>query len=80
LQLWERRYLHPLYREHMPGPGLEGAPIPQLCPDVYDFPFLSERFCAELIQLMEADGKWSDGSHAVGSFFCVFLNFFFFKN
>jgi hypothetical protein len=35
------------------------------CPDVYDFPFLSERFCKEIIEVMEHYGSWSDGTHNV---------------
>jgi hypothetical protein len=36
------------------------------CPDVYDLPFISERFCKEIIEIVEGFGQWSDGSHKVG--------------
>jgi hypothetical protein len=34
-----------------------------ICPDVYDFPFISERFAAELIEIMEGFGQWSSGTN-----------------
>ena len=33
------------------------------CPDVYQFPLTSERFAREMIEIMEAYGKWSDGTN-----------------
>lgn len=42
--------------------------VPLACPDVYDFPLLSERFCNELIEILENYGKWSDGSNYVRNF------------
>lgn len=60
--LWEHRYLHPDYYEKVRA---NGTIIEQSCTDVYDFPFLSERFCEELIQIMENFGQWSDGSNKV---------------
>ncbi|XP_053624838.1 procollagen-lysine,2-oxoglutarate 5-dioxygenase isoform X2 [Plodia interpunctella] len=56
---WEKRYLNENFsinfepnREHL---------MP--CPDVYWFPMMSARFCQEWIDVMEAYGKWSDGSN-----------------
>lgn len=43
--------------------------VDQACPDVYDFPLMSERFCEELIEEMEGFGRWSDGSNNVRRFF-----------
>jgi procollagen-lysine,2-oxoglutarate 5-dioxygenase, invertebrate len=66
-QLWEKRYIHPEYFLNVLS---NESIIQQECPDVYDFPFLSERFCEELIEIMENYGQWSDGSNK------VFLSFF----
>lgn len=41
------------------------AEVPLACSDVYDFPLLSERFCRELIEILENYGKWSDGTNNV---------------
>ena len=57
--LWEKRYLHPEYKHYLS----EGVAVHQACPDVYDFPFVSLRFCKEAIEIMENYGKWSDGSN-----------------
>nr|CAD2173598.1 unnamed protein product [Meloidogyne enterolobii] len=59
-QLWEKRYIHPEYFEKVRA---NGTIVLQECPDVYDFPFLSDRFCEELIQVMENYGQWSDGTN-----------------
>ncbi|KAI1712024.1 procollagen-lysine,2-oxoglutarate 5-dioxygenase [Ditylenchus destructor] len=59
-QLWEKRYIHPLYFDMMQPDG----EVPLACPDVYDFPFVSERFCREIIEVMENYGQWSDGGNA----------------
>ncbi|XP_041987730.1 procollagen-lysine,2-oxoglutarate 5-dioxygenase isoform X2 [Aricia agestis] len=56
---WERRYLNPLYLENFE----EGKKHAMPCPDVYWFPLVSMRFCNEWIEVMEAFGKWSDGSN-----------------
>ncbi|EJD75866.1 procollagen-lysine,2-oxoglutarate 5-dioxygenase [Loa loa] len=58
-ELWEKRYIHPNYFTALNG----STPIPEICQDVYDFPLMSERFCAELIEECEYYGKWSDGKH-----------------
>ncbi|CAJ0581474.1 unnamed protein product, partial [Mesorhabditis spiculigera] len=57
-ELWEQRYLHPKYKE-----VFEADTVPQACPDVYDYPLMSERYCAEIIEEMEHFGKWSDGTN-----------------
>ncbi|RCN30936.1 oxidoreductase, 2OG-Fe(II) oxygenase family protein [Ancylostoma caninum] len=61
-ELWEARYLHPDYSKLLE----EGQEIEQACPDVYDYPLVSERFSKEMIEEMEHYGKWSDGSNKVG--------------
>ncbi|VDO95213.1 unnamed protein product [Heligmosomoides polygyrus] len=59
-QLWETRYVHPGYHNIIK----EGVEIEQACPDVYDYPLVSERFSREMIEEMEHFGEWSDGSNA----------------
>ncbi|KAF1765200.1 hypothetical protein GCK72_005152 [Caenorhabditis remanei] len=58
-ELWEARYIHPGYHKIMEPDHI----VDQACPDVYDYPLMSERFCAELIEEMEGFGRWSDGSN-----------------
>ncbi|KAE9552126.1 hypothetical protein FO519_004662 [Halicephalobus sp. NKZ332] len=58
-ELWEKRYIHPEYKHYIS----EGVEVPLACPDVYDFPFVSLRFCREIIEIMENYGRWSDGSN-----------------
>ncbi|KAI6180511.1 Procollagen-lysine 5-dioxygenase [Aphelenchoides besseyi] len=57
--LWESRYIHPKYRHYLEP----DTAVPMVCPDVYDFPFISERFASEMIQVMENYGKWSNGKN-----------------
>ncbi|CAH0716187.1 unnamed protein product, partial [Brenthis ino] len=56
---WEDRYLSPEYDSNF----VEGRNHSMPCPDVYWFPIVSARFCKEWIEVMEAFGKWSDGSN-----------------
>ncbi|XP_045509441.1 procollagen-lysine,2-oxoglutarate 5-dioxygenase isoform X2 [Colias croceus] len=56
---WERRYISPDYWRNFDDGKQHSMP----CPDVYWFPLVTERFCAEWIDIMEAYGKWSDGSN-----------------
>uniref|UniRef100_A0A5S6R064 procollagen-lysine 5-dioxygenase n=1 Tax=Trichuris muris TaxID=70415 RepID=A0A5S6R064_TRIMR len=56
---WESKYLHKDYRK-----VLEDDYVLDLaCPDVYSFPIFSPAFCKDLIDTMEAYGKWSSGTH-----------------
>ncbi|XP_022118228.1 procollagen-lysine,2-oxoglutarate 5-dioxygenase [Pieris rapae] len=58
-QEWEDRYISPEYWQ-----SLEKTYEPSMpCPDVYWFPVVTPRFCKEWIEIMEAYGKWSDGSN-----------------
>ncbi|XP_018319536.1 procollagen-lysine,2-oxoglutarate 5-dioxygenase 3 isoform X2 [Agrilus planipennis] len=57
--LWEERYIHPNYSNSL-QPG--NTPV-QPCPDVYWFPIGTERFCNNMIQMVESFGQWSDGSN-----------------
>ncbi|KAK1117502.1 hypothetical protein K0M31_016535 [Melipona bicolor] len=56
---WEKKYIHENYSENF---NPNRTPM-QPCPDVYWFPIVNERFTKELIDVMEAYGKWSDGSN-----------------
>ncbi|XP_012135908.2 procollagen lysyl hydroxylase isoform X1 [Megachile rotundata] len=56
---WEKKYIHVNYSENF---NPERTPI-QPCPDVYWFPIVNEKFTKSLIDIMEAFGKWSDGSN-----------------
>ncbi|KZC09166.1 Procollagen-lysine,2-oxoglutarate 5-dioxygenase 1 [Dufourea novaeangliae] len=56
---WEKRYLHEDYSENF---NPEKTPV-QPCPDVYWFPIVNERYTKELVEVMEAYGKWSDGTN-----------------
>lgn len=68
LKLWEKRYIHSEYFEIL-KPEVK---VPQPCPDVYDFPFLTERFCREIIQVMENYNQWSSGDNIVKYFYFFF--------
>uniref|UniRef100_A0A0N4UAS7 Fe2OG dioxygenase domain-containing protein n=1 Tax=Dracunculus medinensis TaxID=318479 RepID=A0A0N4UAS7_DRAME len=57
--LWEARYIHEKYDDILMGKEFIDEP----CPDVFDFPFMSKRFCLELIEEMEHFGQWSSGTH-----------------
>uniref|UniRef100_A0A915PP06 procollagen-lysine 5-dioxygenase n=1 Tax=Setaria digitata TaxID=48799 RepID=A0A915PP06_9BILA len=57
-KMWENRYLHPKYFE-----TLNNEDIPQPCPDVYEYPLMSENFTKELIEEMEHYGQWSSGKN-----------------
>ncbi|VBB33461.1 unnamed protein product, partial [Acanthocheilonema viteae] len=52
--LWEQRYINPKYYE-----ALNSIDIPQPCPDVYNYPLMSEAFTKELIEEMEHYEHWS---------------------
>lgn len=56
---WEYRYLHPEYLNLLKP----NQTYKQPCPDVYWFPIASERFCDDLVKIVEKFGKWSDGSN-----------------
>ncbi|XP_054009537.1 procollagen-lysine,2-oxoglutarate 5-dioxygenase [Hylaeus anthracinus] len=56
---WEKKYIHDNYTENF---NPDHTPI-QPCPDVYWFPIVNEKFTKELVEIMEAFGKWSDGTN-----------------
>ncbi|CAG9537198.1 unnamed protein product [Cercopithifilaria johnstoni] len=59
--LWEQRYITPKY-----GEALNSGDILQPCPDVYNYPLMSEDFTKELIEEMEHYGHWSSGKNEEG--------------
>ncbi|XP_023161506.2 procollagen-lysine,2-oxoglutarate 5-dioxygenase [Drosophila hydei] len=56
---WALKYIHPNYSAQLN----ESMVIPQPCPDVYWFQIVSDAFCDDLVAILEAYGKWSDGSN-----------------
>eukprot|EP00096_Caligus_rogercresseyi_P014237 TRINITY_DN6735_c0_g1_i1.p1 TRINITY_DN6735_c0_g1~~TRINITY_DN6735_c0_g1_i1.p1 ORF type:complete len:724 (-),score=173.44 TRINITY_DN6735_c0_g1_i1:465-2636(-) len=58
---WENRYIHENYSLNFEE---ENQPFTNPCPDVYNFPVFSERYTREFIEVMEAYGKWSDGTNS----------------
>lgn len=56
---WENRYLHREYLDQLKP----NRTYKQPCPDVYWFPIGNERFCDDLVKIVETYGKWSDGSN-----------------
>ncbi|KAL3994437.1 hypothetical protein ACH3XW_21730 [Acanthocheilonema viteae] len=59
--LWEQRYINPKYYE-----ALNSIDIPQPCPDVYNYPLMSEAFTKELIEEMEHYEHWSSRKNEDG--------------
>ncbi|EDW19270.1 procollagen-lysine,2-oxoglutarate 5-dioxygenase [Drosophila mojavensis] len=57
---WTLKYIHPNYSTQLN----ESVVIPQPCPDVYWFQIVTDAFCDDLVAIMEAYGKWSDGSNS----------------
>lgn len=60
-QLWEKKYLHPLYREKITN--LIEIEFKEICDGIYIFPLFSEIFCKEIIELSETFGDWSQGKN-----------------
>lgn len=57
---WEKRYIHPDYHKLF----VPGVVFDQPCTDVYRFPVATVAFCEDMVAIMEAFGKWSDGSNS----------------
>ena len=55
---WEQRYLHSNYSDNLK----ENYKPLEPCLDVFWYPIISPRFAKEMIEEMEAYGKWADGS------------------
>ncbi|XP_055335239.1 procollagen-lysine,2-oxoglutarate 5-dioxygenase 1-like [Paramacrobiotus metropolitanus] len=56
---WEYRYIHQDYHKMK---ELDTV-VEQPCTDVYWFPVVSERYCKDLIEIMENFGQWSSGNN-----------------
>uniref|UniRef100_A0A8D8WHN7 procollagen-lysine 5-dioxygenase n=1 Tax=Cacopsylla melanoneura TaxID=428564 RepID=A0A8D8WHN7_9HEMI len=56
---WDLRYIHADYQHSLLPETVNAQP----CPDVFWFPIVTDRFCDEFVQIMEAFGQWSDGSN-----------------
>lgn len=56
---WERKYIAADYSKQLEK---DFVPV-QPCPDVYWFSIATEKFCDHLRDIVEAFGKWSDGTH-----------------
>lgn len=62
---WENRYLHREYLDLLKP----NQTYKQPCPDVYWFPIANDRFCDDLVKIVETYGKWSDGTNTDGNRF-----------
>lgn len=56
---WEERYIHKEYSKQLEP----NVTFQQPCPDVYWFPIVTEKFCDDLVAIVEHNGKWSDGTN-----------------
>lgn len=57
---WEQKYIAANYSKQLEK---DFVPV-QPCPDVYWFQIGTEKFCDHLLEIVEAFGKWSDGTHS----------------
>lgn len=55
---WEKRFIREDYWTQLPKESVPAQP----CPDVYMFPIATDLFADSLVDIMEAFGRWSDGS------------------
>ncbi|EDV97127.1 GH16659, partial [Drosophila grimshawi] len=56
---WTIKYIQPNYSAQLN----ESMVIPQPCPDVYWLHIVTDAFCDDLVAIMEAFGKWSEGKN-----------------
>lgn len=56
---WHARYIHPDYWKYRNGSIKPESP----CQDVFRFRVVNDRFCNDLIEIMETIGQWSSGSN-----------------
>ncbi|VEL11573.1 unnamed protein product [Protopolystoma xenopodis] len=59
---WEEQYIHPNYSK-LVGTGFQLSDFEQPCPDVFWFPFVTEKFCRQIVEEMEYFGQWSSGKN-----------------
>ena len=60
IKLWEDRFLHDEFKKYLNG---EQLTITEPIPYLFEFPLFNERFCNEMIRIMENNNKWSGGRH-----------------
>ena len=58
--LWEKRYLHPDFLEYINK--TKKLDIDEPCEWVFNFPFVNERFCDELLSEVNQRCDWSVGT------------------
>jgi GR25 family glycosyltransferase involved in LPS biosynthesis len=58
-RLWEEKYLHPVFLQAHRARTSEH--VKELHTDIYQYPFFTKAFCKEMIELAEAENKWSKG-------------------
>lgn len=56
---WERIYVHENYTRHVLN---DSVSVAMPCPDVYTFPLVSERYCADLLAIANAHEQNSSAS------------------
>lgn len=56
---WEQKYISEEYHKQFENDYVQKQP----CPDVYWFAIATEKFCDHLKEIVEAFGKWSDGTN-----------------
>lgn len=59
---WEEQYLHDKYMDIF-DENLTEFNLQKPCPDVSWFPLVNERFCREIVEIMEHYGQWSGGTN-----------------
>jgi GR25 family glycosyltransferase involved in LPS biosynthesis len=58
-RLWEEKYLHPAFlRAHR---ARTSEHVKELHADIYQYPFFTNAFCREMIELAETKNAWSKG-------------------
>lgn len=57
---WEKKYISQEYYKQLEKDYVQTQP----CPDVYWLAIATEKFCDHLREIVEAFGKWSDGTHS----------------
>lgn len=56
---WEQTYLHENFTQILE----DDTKLEQPCQDVFWFPLVNEKFCNQMIEIMEAYGQWSGGTN-----------------
>lgn len=56
---WTRKYIHADYEKQLEANYSYNQP----CTDVFWFKIATDAFCDDMVAIMEAFGKWSDGSN-----------------